>query len=83
VNNLDLVDVALLRARYAEACECYRVHAAKLAEHAEGGQALPKSLLNDEQQALYALATARRELLDALAATSQPDYDTPSNDHGL
>jgi hypothetical protein len=70
---LDLVDVALLRAQYIAACERYNVHAARLAEHADRGQRPPDRVLNDEKQALYELACVRRQLLDALAAITQPD----------
>jgi hypothetical protein len=70
---LDAVDIALLRVQYVAACDRYRVHAARLVELSAGGRRPPVRQLREEQQALDELATSRRRLLDALAATQHPE----------
>ena len=61
------MEIDALRARYEAAFEVYRGHTVKLLEHSKGGQQPTPQELVAEEEALYALERARRELLEALA----------------
>lgn len=63
----DLVDVALLKARYIVAFEYYLALAAKLAELSETGGAPPVQQLEEERKALEEFAAVRSAMLVALA----------------
>jgi len=52
--------------RYRAAFDTYRLLAARIEELTKGGQQAPASELRAEEDALWELATVRRELLDAL-----------------
>jgi hypothetical protein len=65
------IDFDGLRSRYQAALDTYRVRATRVAELTKGGEQPPESVLRAEEQALWELATVRRELLDALAELSQ------------
>jgi hypothetical protein len=65
------MEIDALRARYEAAFEVYRVHTAKLLEDSKGGQQPTPQDLAAEEEALYALQRARRDLLDALANGSR------------
>ena len=66
------MEVDALRARYEAAFEVYRAHTAKLLAQSKGGQQPPPQDLAAEEEALYGLERARRDLLDALANLSRP-----------
>lgn len=61
------MEIDELRVRYEAAFEVYRVHTARLIEHSKGGQQPTPQELVAEEEALYELERARRDLLDALA----------------
>jgi hypothetical protein len=65
------MEIDALRARYEAAFEVYRVHTVKLLEDSKGGQQPTPQDLAAEEEALYALQRARRDLLDALANGSR------------
>ena len=65
------MEIDALRARYEAAFEVYRVHTVKLLEDSKGGQQPTPQDLAAEEEALYALQRARRDLLDALANASR------------
>jgi hypothetical protein len=63
-------DIRIVRWRYKTAFEAYQRLAAKNIELANGsGQHASVEHLRNEQEALDALITARRELLEALGQT--------------
>ena len=65
------MEIDALRARYEAAFEVYRVHTVKLLENSKGGQQPAPQDLAAEEEALYTLQRARRDLLDALANASR------------
>ena len=65
------MEIDALRARYDAAFEVFRAHTAKLLAQSKGGQQPAPQDLVAEEEALYGLERARRELLDALANVSR------------
>jgi hypothetical protein len=59
-----------LRSRYRAALDTYRLHGARIAELTKAGEQPPAFELRAEEDALWQLATVRRELLDALKELS-------------
>ena len=71
LTNMTRMEIDVLRARYEAAFEVYRAHTIKLLEHSKGGQQPAPQDLVAEEEALYALERARRDLLDAVANVSR------------
>jgi hypothetical protein len=61
------MEIDELRSRYEAAFEVFRAHTTKLIASSKGGQQPTPQDLSGEEQALYELTRARRDLLDALA----------------
>jgi hypothetical protein len=56
----------VLRLRYRAVLDAHRAHTDNVLEHSKGGERPPESELQAEEEALWELAKARREFLDAL-----------------
>jgi len=61
------MEIDELRSRYEAAFEVFRTHTAKLIAASKSGQQPTPQDLVAEEEALYELNRARRDLLDALA----------------
>jgi hypothetical protein len=60
------IEIDELRSRYEAAFEVFRTHTTKLIANSKGGQQPTPQDLAGEEEALYKLNRARRDLLEAL-----------------